>query len=90
MNNAAGFRYKLCKILFSNFLFLSKSYAGSAWSAASGCCEKVCRHRQQLGYRRYVANITLTCISCGILSCRFYGVKVFVVDLCVWGVAADR
>ena len=29
MNNAALCRFKLCKILFSNFLFLSESFAGS-------------------------------------------------------------
>jgi hypothetical protein len=90
MNNAAGCRFKLCKILFSNFLFLSESFAGIEVSAASGCREKIYRHRQQLGYGRYVANITLPYISCGVISCRFYGMKVFVVDPCVSGVAADR
>jgi hypothetical protein len=90
MNNAAGRRYKLCKILFSNFLFLSKSFVGNEGSAASGCREKIYRHRQQLGYGRYVANIPLPCISCGVISCRFYGTKVFVVDPCVSGVAVDR
>lgn len=90
MNNVAGCRFKLCKILFSNFLFLSKSFAGSEGSSASGCREKIYRHRQQLGYGRYVANITLPCVSCGVISCRFYGMKVFVVDPYVSGVAADR
>jgi hypothetical protein len=90
MNNVAECRFKLCKILFSNFRFLSKSFAGSEGSSASGCREKIYRHRQQLGYSRYVANITLPCISRSIISCRLNGMKVFVVDPCISGVAADR
>jgi hypothetical protein len=52
------------------------------------CREKICRHRQQLGYGSYVAYITLPCISCSVISCRFNGMKVFVVDPCISGVAA--
>jgi hypothetical protein len=90
MNNVPGCGFKLCKILFSNFLFLSKSFAGSEGSLASGCREKIYSHRQQLAYGRYVANITLPCISPSIISCRLSGMKVFVVDPCISGVATDR
>ena len=87
MNNAPGCRFKLCNILLSNFLFLSKSIAGSEGSEASVSWKDL-QHRQQLGYGSYVAYITLPCISCSVISCRFNGMKVFVVDPCISGVAA--